>query len=86
MTTIKKLVLLAFIILLVTGCDVVTDRLGVINGDKYTVTSKIKRDGDYHYTYHLRKLGDVWCNYYYEDTANFEVGDTLIINIKKIDN
>ena len=85
MITIKKLILLAFTTLLVVGCGMAIDKLDVNNEDKYKVVSK--REEDSHYIYRLLKIGNTWYSYSYDyrDTTNFEVGDTLIISIKKVD-
>ena len=61
------------------------DRLDVTNGCKYIVTSKMKKASDYYYTYNLIKEGDKFYDYHYEDTTAFDVGDTLVLTIKKID-
>ena len=71
-------------LLIFVGCDVAMDKLDVTNGAKYIVTSKTKKIDDYYYTYHLIKEGDKWYDYYYIDTTNFNIGDTLVLNIKKI--
>ena len=80
---IKKFILFAFILLVLVGCNMAMCRLDVTNGSKYIVTSKIKKDGDYCYTYNLIKEGDSFYDYYYEDTTAFDVGDTLVLSIKK---
>lgn len=82
---IKKFILFAFILLVFVGCNMALDKLDVTNGCKYIVTSKKKKDGDYCYTYIIIKEGDRFYDYYYEDTTAFDVGDTLVLNIKKID-
>ena len=82
----KKFILFAFTLLVFTSCDFAMDRLDVTNGTKYIVTSKTKKVGDFHYTYHLIKEGDRFYDYHYKDTAAFNVGDTLVLKItKKID-
>ena len=79
----KKIILFVFILLAFTGCDVSMGRLNLTNGTKYIVTSKKKRVDDYYYTYHLIKEGgDKLYNYYYTDTTNFNIGDTLVLTIK----
>ena len=78
----KKSIIFLFFILLLIGCDVAIDRLDVTNGIRYIVTSKRKDVNDYHYAYHLVKVGDKWYDYHYIDTANFNVGDTLVLTIK----
>lgn len=79
----KKIILFVFMLLVFVGCDGAIDKLDVTNGTKFIVTSKKKKVDDYHYTYHLIKEGgDKWYNYYYIDTANFNIGDTLVLTIK----
>jgi hypothetical protein len=85
MATIKKLILLTSIALLVIGCNMAMDGLDVDNGTKYIVTSKTKKSNKPYYTYRLIKIGDyTWYDYTYKDTSNFEVGDTLVLTIKKV--
>ena len=70
--------------LIMIGCNMAIDGLDVDNGTKYIVTSKAKKAGEPYYMYRLIKLGDyTWYDYYYKDTANFEVGDTLVLTIEK---
>ena len=69
-------------LLVFVGCDVTMCKLDVINGAKYIVISKKKKVDDFYYTYHLIKEGDKWYNYHYIDTTNFNIGDTLVLNIK----
>ncbi len=82
---IKKFIILVFSILIFAGCDWAMESLGVISGTKYIVTSKKKKASDFYYTYHIIKEGDTFYDYHYEDTANYNVGDTLILTIKKIE-
>lgn len=80
---IKRLTLFMFLLVFV-GCDVAMEQLDVTNGSKYIVLSKKKKVDDYHYTYHLIKEGgDRAYDYNYTDTAAFNVGDTLVLNISK---
>ena len=79
----KKILLFLFTVLLFAGCDVAMDQLDVTNGSKYIVTSKKKKVGDYHYTYRLIKEGDRFYDYHYMDTTAFNVGDTLVLTIRK---
>ena len=54
------------------------DSLHIVNGSKFIVKSKTKREQTY--LYRLIKVGGVsWYDYNYRDTTNFEVGDTLTI-------
>ena len=80
----KKIILLIFTLLLFVRCDIAMDRLGGTNGTKYIVTSKKKKVGDFHYTYHLIREGDRFYDYLYLDTADFNIGDTLVLSIKKM--
>ena len=80
----KKIILVAFTLLVFAGCDVAMDQLDVTNGAKYIVTSKKKKVGDFYYTYHLIKEGDRFYDYHYIDTTEFNVGDTLVLAIKKV--
>ena len=78
----KKFILFIFTLLVFVGCDVAMNQLDVTNGTKYIVTSKKKKIDDYHYTYHLIKEGDKkFYDYQYKDTANYNVGDTLVLTI-----
>ena len=79
----KKIILLIFALLLFVRCDIAMDRLET-NGIKYIVTSKKKKVGDFYYTYHLIREGDRWYDYCYIDTTDFNIGDTLILTIKKV--
>lgn len=79
----KKMILLIFTLLVFVGCDVAMDQLDVTNGTKYVITSKRKKASDFHYTYRLIKEGDRFYDYNYKDTANYNVGDTLVLTIQK---
>ena len=78
----KKFIILVFSILIFASCDWAMDSLDLVSGTKYIVTSKKKRD--FYYTYHIIKEGDTFYDYHYKDTANYNVGDTLILTIKKM--
>ena len=81
----KKIIILLFFILPLVGCDLAMDKLNV-NESKYIVTSKKKDTNDYHYTYYLVKVGGYkWYDYLYTDTVSFNVGDTLVVNIKRVE-
>lgn len=83
----KKLILLSFISLMMVGCgdNMALDRLDIINGTKYVVTLKSKKPKKF--TYNLIKVGDMyWYDYSYSDTTNFDVGDTLVITVKRVGN
>lgn len=82
----KKLVFLAFVTLLLVGCGMAMDGLDVSNGTEYVVTGKrVSKDG-YGYLYNLVKVGDTWYDYAYKDTANFNVGDTIVITVRRVNN
>lgn len=79
----KKFILLVFSILVIVGCDWAMETLNVISGTKYIIISKKKSIDDFYYEYHIIKEGDTFYNYLYKDTSNYNVGDTLILTIKK---
>jgi uncharacterized protein YcfL len=84
MTTMKKLMLLAITALVMVGCgnNMALESLDIVNGTKYVVTLKSKKPKEF--TYNLIKVdGMDWYDYSYSDTANYNVGDTLILTIKK---
>ena len=86
MATIKKLMLLALTALVMVGCgdNMAIDGLNIVNGTKYVVTVKSKNPKEF--TYNLIEVGGMdWYDYSYSDTANYNVGDTLILTIKKIE-
>ena len=80
----KKIILLIFALLLFVRCNIAMDRLGGTSGTKYVVTSKKKKVGEFYYTYHLIREGDRFYDYLYIDTADFNIGDTLVLTIKKV--
>ncbi len=85
MATIKKIILLVLIVLMI-GCgdNMAIETLNIVNGTKYVVTLKSKKPKKF--TYNLVKVGGMdWYDYSYSDTANYNVGDTLILTIKKIE-
>ena len=76
----KKIIFIALTVLVMTGCNMAMDSLNIVNGSKFIVKSKTKKGQIYLYC--LIKVGDVsWYDYNYRDTTNFEVGDTLTINV-----
>ena len=76
----KKIMLLALATLMMVGCDMPIDSLDIVNGSKFIVTSKTKKNQIN--LYRLVKVGDYsWYDYGYTDTTNFEVGDTLTITV-----
>ena len=82
----KKIILLAFAALMIIGCgdNMALEGLNIVNGTKYVVTLKSKKPKEF--TYNLIKVGSMdWYDYSYSDTANYNVGDTLILTIKKIE-
>jgi len=80
---VKKFILFVFSILVIAGCDWAMDSLNVISGTKYIITSKKKNTSNFYYEYHIIKEGDTFYDYHYKDTTNYNVGDTLILTIKK---
>ena len=82
----KKIILLALTALMIVGCDMAINSLDVVNGTKYVVKAKRVNRNDHGYIYNLVKSGDSWYDYLYEDTANFYVGDTIVIIVRRVDN
>lgn len=80
----KKFILIVFSILVFASCDNAMDSLNVTNGTKYIVTAKKKKAGDYYILYHIITEGDRFYDYYYKDTTDFNVGDTLVITVRKV--
>lgn len=64
------------------GCDMAMDSLDVLNGTEYVVKSKKVGRNNYGYSYRLVKVEDTWYDYLYKDTADFNVGDTIVIIVK----
>ena len=61
------------------------DSLDIVNGSKFIVKSKTKKEQTY--LYRLIKIDDnSWYDYHYRDTTNFEVGDTLVITVGRVGN
>lgn len=82
----KKIILLAFTALMMMGCNIAMDKLDVVNGTEYVVKAKgICRNG-YEYIYNIVKTGDSWYDYHYIDTADFNVGDTIVITVRRVSN
>ena len=82
----KKIILLALAALMITGCNMAMDELDVVNGTKYVVKAKRVNRNNYGYIYNLVEAGDTWYNYTYIDTIDFNVGDTLVITVKRVGN
>ena len=82
----KKFILIVFSILVFAGCDLAMESLNVVSGTKYIITSKKKNTSDFYYEYHIIKERGTFYDYYYKDTSNYNVGDTLILTIKKVNN
>lgn len=80
----KKIILLVFATLMIVGCDMAMDSLDIFNGTEYVVKSKKINKDNYGYTYRLVKVEDTWYDYHYKDTANFNVGDTIVIIVRKV--
>ena len=81
----KKIILFALTALMM-GCNMAIDNLDVVNGTKYVVKAKKVRRDNYGYAYRLVKVGDTWYDYLYKDTANFNVGDTIVIIVRRVGN
>ena len=82
----QKLILLTLTALMMVGCDMAMDSLNVLNGTEYVVRAKKINKDNYCYSYKLVKAGDSWYDYVYKDTADFNVGDTVVITIKRVGN
>lgn len=80
----KKIILLAFTALMMVGCDMAMDSLDVLNGTKYIVKEKKTKKDNFCYSYRLVKDGDTWYDYHYKDTADFNVGDTIVIIVRRV--
>ena len=79
----KNIILLFFIILTIFGCKKIPmGPIHVRTNAKYIVVDKTKNIEDFHYRYLVAEVGDDVL-YSYSDTVNFNVGDTLVITIKK---
>lgn len=79
----KKIVIFAFMALMIAGCNIPYTGLDVTNESKFVVTSKKKNDSGYLYT--LVRVGDTrkWYDYEYIDTTDFDIGDTLLVRVSK---
>ena len=64
----------------------VMDSLDVSNGTEYVVKAKEINEDNYGYSYKLVKVGDTWYDYLYKDTADFNVGDTIVIIVRRVGN
>jgi hypothetical protein len=87
MATMKKFILLALTALMIIGCgdNMAIEGLDIVNGTRYIVTLKSKKPKEF--TYNLVKIdGMDWYDYSYSDTTNFNVGDTLVITVERVDN
>ena len=86
MTIIKKIILLALTALMMVGCDMAMESLDVLNGTEFVVKAKKINKDNYGYSYKLVKVEDAWYDYHYKDTANFNVGDTIVIIVRRVGN
>ena len=77
--------ILLITVLMMIGCDIVIGSLDVVNGTKYVVKAKRVNRNNYGYIYNLVEA-DTWYNYTYIDTIDFNVGDTLVITVKRVGN
>lgn len=82
----KKIILLAFTALIMIKCGMAMEGLDVVNGTKYVVKAKRVNRNDYGYIYNLVKAGDSWYDYQYRDTTDYNVGDTIVVSVKKVSN
>ena len=87
MATIKKIIILALIVLMMVGCanNMALEGLDIVNGTKYVVT--LKSIEPKKFTYNLIKVSGMdWYDYSYSDTTDFNIGDTLVITVEKVGN
>ena len=77
-----KKIIIALVALVMVGCNMAWDSLDIVNGSKYVVKSKTKKNQTN--LYRLIEVGDSWYDYNYRDTTNFEVGDTLTIIVVSV--
>lgn len=85
----KKLILLALAAVIMAGCNMAMDSLDVVNGTEYVIKGKRERayKNDYGYIYNIVKVGgNTWYDYHYKDTADFNVGDTIVITVRRVSN
>ena len=82
----KKIILLALTALMMVGCNMAMDSLDITNGSKFVVKAKKVSKDNYGYSYRLVKAGDSWYDYVYKDTADFNVGDTIVITVRRVGN
>ena len=82
----KKIILLALTALVMVGCNTAIEGLYIINGTEYVVKAKSVDRNNYGYIYNLVKVGDSWYDYHYEDIADFNVGDTIVITVRRVGN
>ena len=82
----KKLILLALTALMMVGCDIAMESLDISNGTKFVVKAKRVSKDNYGYSYKLVKTGDSWYDYAYKDTADFNIGDTIVITVRRVGN
>ena len=68
------------------GCNTAIEGLYIINGTEYVVKAKSVDRNNYGYIYNLVKVGDSWYDYHYEDIADFNVGDTIVITVRRVGN
>ena len=67
----------------IVGCKKIPmDSLKVRTNTEYIVADKTKNIEDFHYRYLVNKVGDDVL-YSYIDTVNFNVGDTLVLTIRR---
>ena len=80
----KKIIILTLTVLALFGCKrIPMDSLRVRTNTEYVVVDKTKNIEDFHYRYLVNKVGDNVLYYNYKDTVSFNVGDTLVLIIKR---
>ena len=68
------------------GCNTAIEGLYIINGTEYVVKAKSVDRNNYGYIYNLVKTEEYsWYNYRYKDIVDFNVGDTIVVTIRKVD-
>lgn len=79
----KKIIILTLTVLTLFGCKkIAMDSIRVRTNTEYVVVDKTKNIEDFHYRYLVNKVGDDVL-YNYMDTVGFNVGDTLVLIIKR---
>lgn len=80
-----KKILVILILFILNSCDLAWDSINIKNNSKYIVVSI--KDKSSHYVYHLNDISSttfIFSDYAYIDTAKYNIGDTLIFKIKRV--